>query len=62
MVRHGTHDQIFQALSLFFYRGGAWIRGYKISDFVVSARIRDTDPRKPEDYETEIAREWIGAN
>ena len=49
-------------LSLLFYRGGAWIRGYKISDFVVSARIRDTDPRKPEDYETEIAREWIGAN
>ena len=28
MLRHGAHDQIFQAPSLFFGRG-AWVRGYR---------------------------------
>ena len=31
IVCHGEHDQIFQALSLFFCRRGAWVQGYILS-------------------------------
>ena len=37
-IRQGARDQFFQALSPFFCRGGAWVRGYTCSHMRARAR------------------------